>query len=115
VITALEGDVSALLVAQAKANSGEDGTAAARDTAWDTVITGVRQLVRVVENAADLATSEPEAVAIIQGCGLTVRGKTSSVKPEIDAKSDLHVSGKIHLTSKAAPAGITASYEWQMS
>lgn len=114
-ITQLTDDVADLVAAQALAASGEDGTAADRDVAWDVVITDVRGLVQIVQKAADVAATEEVAIAIVQGCGLRVKSRGVFVKPDFAAKLDKNVQGLVKLVSKAAQKGVRASYEWQHS
>ena len=114
-ITQLTTDVATLTAAQATADSGEDGTAADRDIAWDVVLTDVRSLVQIVQKAADVAADEATSIAIIQSCGLRVKSRGVFVKPDFAVKLDKVVTGLVHLISKAAPAGTRASYEWQYS
>jgi hypothetical protein len=114
-LTLVTGHIGDLVAAQATAESREDGTAADRDIAWDILETDVRDLVFIVQAAANLAADETEAIAIIQACGLRVKNKGVFVKADIEVRVDADVQGLVHLISKAADRKFRAAYEWQYS
>lgn len=114
-ITDLETHLTTLTDAEAEVNLGRDGAAAIRDIAWDVVKNDVRDLVRIVQQAADNAVDEATSTAIILACGLKKRKAGNFVKPDFSVKNDRVVSGMVRLASKAAARGVKAAYEWQSS
>lgn len=114
-ITDLETHLATLLSDEGKVMAGGEGAADARDLSLSVVINDVRDLVRIVQNAADDAPDEETAIAIIHGCGLKTRAKGVHAKPDLSVKNDNNTSGLLHLLCKAADKGLKASYEWANS
>lgn len=113
-ITQLENHLTVLEDKEVKVGKA-DGATAARDEAEAAVIRDVRELLALVQIAANRAEDELEAVTIIETCGMKVRKKKINVKAEIAVTKDKKLAGVLRLTSKAAKRGLRASYEWQMS
>ena len=111
-LLSVEGHVSDLDTAEAKAQTRAKGTAAARDLKYEVVLQDVRDLTAYVQKLADESADEATAVAIIQASGFSLKVNGVYIKPPLAAKNG-PVSGTILL--RAALGGKRGSHEWQMS
>jgi hypothetical protein len=114
-ITAVETKLAALIRKQAIVKKRRIGSAAIRDTAWHKAILHVRKLLNHVQRAADNAANLPEAVHIIQSCGLRLRKPRVVTKPDVEVRRDEDTIGLVHLISRARPKRDKAIYVWDVS
>ena len=108
----VSGSISDLEKAQLRVNKREAGSVAARDQAYTKVLEGVRGLQSYVQNLADNAADEEEAVIFITTAGFSVKMTNGRNKAPLEARNG-KVSGSVFLQAKAA--GKRASYDWQWS
>jgi hypothetical protein len=102
--------IGTLQAAQVAAVSRVKGAAAARDQRRKELVTLLQQLRAYVQTVAD--ADEPNAPAIIESAGLTVRRKATR-KPRIFTAKPGPNTGVAEVI--AASAGHRASYDWQYS
>lgn len=111
-LATVTGDIAALEAAESLALTRAHGTAAARNLKYDVVVNDIRALQRYVQDLADMADSEAEAIAVIQASGFNLKVNGVHVKPDLEVKNGT-VSGTVKLIAKAAAN--RASYNWQQS
>jgi hypothetical protein len=101
-----------LATAETTAQTRVVGAVGTRDLKYNIVLTDMRLLRSVVQDAADQAGSESAAIAIINSSGFDLRVNGVHVKPEMAVKNG-KVSGAVILTQKALRG--RTSYDWQRS
>lgn len=114
-ITTMQNHITAAQTAETAVATGLHGTAEARDVAVGLVLTDVRNLVAIVQTAANNAADEVAAKNIITNCGLTVKKDAIKTKSDFTAENDTTSAGTLIFTFKAAGKGISAAYEIQES
>jgi hypothetical protein len=109
-LAAVTAAIDALANAETTALTRAKGAAAVRNEKLTALVALLRQLVRYVQNVADV--SAENGTSIIESAGMSVK-KAAVRKPRVFGAATGPVSGSAKLV--APSSGQRASYEWQYS
>jgi hypothetical protein len=108
-LAVFEAHVADLEAAQAQTLSRTRGSAEARNARKEVVHADLRHVQMLIQGVAG---AKPDAAAIIERSGMSVKRSSGHGKPEFEAKLG-RVSGSVHLVARAAKT--RASYDWAYS
>lgn len=103
--------LNALETAQTLAQTRVQGSAAARDVAYNTSLDDMLGLKAYVQTLADNSISEDVAISVIEASGFGLKNHGVRVKPPLAATQFNDSSVKL----VAKSAGSKATYEWRQS